>query len=117
MATRRVNDPNAQPTPRRRATTPEGRENQIVAMAVDLAERQIADGTASAQVITHFLKMGSTREKLEQERLHEEVSLKRAQREQLESQARVEELYTKALDAMRGYKGDDPEPTADDDGY
>jgi len=47
------------------AKTPEARENQLVAMAVDLAEQQLLDGTATSQVITHFLKLGSTKEKIE----------------------------------------------------
>lgn len=93
---------------RRPATTPEGRENQLVAMAVDLAERQLLDGTASAQVISHYLKLGSTRETLEQERLARENELLRAKVEQLASTKRVEELYQTALNAMRTYAGHDP---------
>jgi hypothetical protein len=90
----------------RPATTPEGRENQIVAKAIDLAERQILEGTASSQVITHFLKLGSTREQLEQERLRHENELTRVKIEAIESQKRVEELYLEALQAMRSYAGD-----------
>ena len=92
----------------RPATTPEGRENQLVSAAVDLAEKQLAAGTASAQVISHYLKLGSTREKLEQERLSRENELLRAKVEQLASAARVEELYTSALNAMRTYAGQEP---------
>ena len=118
MATRRVNDPNAQEAPRRRATTPDARENQLIAAAIDLAERQIADGTASSQVISHFLKLGSSRERVEQQRLKEDVALMQAKREMLESQARVEAMYTDALNAMRGYQGQDPLPEPEvDDGY
>lgn len=109
MAARRVNNPNAQVTPRRPATTPEGRENQLIAMAVDLAERQLADGTASAQVISHYLKLGSSREQLEQERLRQENELLAAKREAIASAARVEELYKTALDAMRTYAGQEPQ--------
>lgn len=90
---------------RRPGTTPEARENQLVSLAVDRAEQQIRDGTASAQVITHFLKLGSTRELLEQERLRHENELLEAKREAIASQARVEELYRTALDAMRTYAG------------
>lgn len=98
------------PTPvyRPPATTPEARENQLISSAVDLAEQQLRDGTASAQVITHFLKLGSSREKLEQERLQNENILLRAKKEAMDSQARVEELYGKALDAMRTYAGQPP---------
>ena len=103
MAARRV-EKNVK-TPRRSATTPEARENQLVAAAVDLAEKQILAGTASSQVITHYLKLGSTREKLEQERLVQENELLAARREALAAAGRVEELYGKALNAMRLYAG------------
>lgn len=94
--------------PRRPATTPEGRENQLVSLAVDLAERQLLEGTASAQVISHYLKLGSTRESLEQERLARENELLKAKVEQLASTKRIEELYQSALNAMRTYAGQDP---------
>lgn len=93
----------------RPATTPEGRENEVVSQAIDLAEQQIRDGTASSQVITHFLKLGSTREILEQERLKHENELTKVKIEALESQKRVEELYKEALDAMRSYSGETPD--------
>lgn len=90
------------------ATTPEGRENQLIAMAVDLVERQLVAGTASSQVITHYLKLGSTREKLEQERLANENELLQAKIQALASAQRVEELYETALNAMRSYAGQQP---------
>ena len=90
------------------AFTPEGRENQLIAQAVDLAEKQLLDGTASAQVISHYLKLGSTREQLEQERLRKENELLTARVEQLASQTRMEELYSEALNAMRTYAGQEP---------
>ena len=90
---------------RRPATTVEGRENQLITLAVDLAEKQMVEGTASAQVISHYLKLGSTREQLEQERLMQENELLKARVEQLASAKRVEELYEAALNAMRTYAG------------
>jgi hypothetical protein len=98
---------------RKPATTPEGRENQLVGDAIDLAEQQIRSGTASSQVITHFLKLGSTRERLEQQRLEHENELTRVKIEALESQKRVEELYLEALTAMRSYAGDMSAPESD----
>lgn len=95
----------AERTPRKPATTPENRENELVSQAIDLAEQQIRDGNASSQVITHFLKLGSTREQLEQERLEHENELTRVKIEAIESQKRVEELYMEALTAMRTYAG------------
>jgi hypothetical protein len=97
------------------ATTPEGRENQLVSAATDLAEQQIREGTASSQVITHFLKLGSTRERLEQQRLEHENELTRVKIEAIESQKRVEELYLEALQAMRTYAGDMQVPESSED--
>lgn len=85
--------------------TPEARENQLISLAVDLAERQLLEGTASSQVITHYLKLGSTREKLERERLEEENKLLKAKTEQLQSMKRMEELYADAITAMKNYSG------------
>lgn len=93
------------PVPIRPAPTPEARENQLVAAAVDLAERQLRDGTASAQVITHYLKLGSSREQLEQERLRHEIVLMDEKAKQMESAQRIEELYGQALAAMSSYQG------------
>lgn len=104
------------PTRGKPATTPEGRENEMVSAAIDLAEQQILNGTASSQVITHFLKLGSTRERLEQQRLEHENELTRVKIEALESQKRVEELYVEALTAMRSYAGDLPLPDPNDEG-
>lgn len=87
------------------ARTPEARENQMIALAVDLAEKQLMEGTASTQVITHYLKLGSTKERLEKERLAEENKLLRAKTEALQSAKRVEELYQDALKAMSIYQG------------
>lgn len=101
----------------RPATTPEGREQQLVGMAVDLAERQMADGSASAQVISHYLKLGSTRERLEQERLRKENALLAAKVESMASAKRVEELYEDAIKAMRTYAGyeEEIEPDYEDE--
>lgn len=102
---------------RRPATTPEARENQLISSAIDLAERQLQDGTASSQVITHYLKLGSTREKLEQERLEAENAVLKARVESMASGKRIEELYEAALNAMRNYSGqsaDDEEFDFDD---
>jgi hypothetical protein len=92
---------------RKPAETPEARETQLVSLAVDLAEKQLMEGTASAQVISHYLKLGSTRERLEQERLARENELLNAKVEHMASAKRVEELYETALNAMRAYAGQD----------
>lgn len=87
------------------ATTPEGRENQLISLAVDVAEQQLLNGTASAQVITHYLKLGTTKERLEKEKLERENELLRAKAEALQSQRKTEELYENAIKAMRVYVG------------
>lgn len=108
MVSRRTNEPKGSQSSRRPATTPEGRENQLIAAATDLAEKQMREGTASAQVITHYLKLGSSREKLEQQRLENENRLMSKKVEIMESAKRVEDLYESALNAMRSYAGQDP---------
>ena len=98
--------------PKRRskpAATPEAKENQLISLAVDLAEKQLREGTASSQVISHFLKLGSTKEKLELEKLKNENKLLNAKTESLESAKRVEELYVKAMDAFKGYRSSIPD--------
>lgn len=114
MVSRRRTDSEEPQSPRRRATTPEGRENQLVSLAVDLAEKQLREGTASAQVISHYLKLGSTREQLEQERLMAEVKLQNAKVEALAATSRIEELITDAIAAFRSYSGEEPPPEVDD---
>ena len=89
----------------RPALTPEARENQMIALATNLAEQQLRDGTASSQVITHYLKLGSTKERLEKEKLEEENKLLKAKTEALQSAKRVEELYADAIAAMKRYSG------------
>ena len=89
----------------RPALTPEARENQMIALAVDLAEQQLREGTASSQVITHYLKLGSTKERLEKEKLEEENKLLRAKTENIKSMKRSEELMEEALRAFRQYNG------------
>lgn len=89
----------------RPALTPESRENQMVSLAIDLAEQQLRDGTASSQVITHFLKLGSTKERIEKEILEKQKQLIVAKTEAMQSAKRIEELYVNALNAMRNYSG------------
>jgi hypothetical protein len=117
LASRRTNAPAEEYRSRRPATTPEAREQQLVAAAVDLAEKQIREGTASAQVITHYLKLGSSREHLEQAKIGLENELLVVKREAMESAKRVEEMYGEALAAMRAYSGQEQQMVDDDDDY
>lgn len=87
------------------AKTLEGREDQLIAAAMDLVERRIAEGTASAQETVHFLKLGSVRNQLEQSKLKAENEMLVARVKDMESRQSSESLYTEALEAFKGYSG------------
>lgn len=91
--------------PLRPALTPEGRENQMISLAMDLVEERLRNGTATSQETTHFLKLGSVRNKLEEEKLRNENELLKAKKADLESRERVEELYSNAMKAFGIYSG------------
>lgn len=91
--------------PLRPALSIESRENQLIALAVDEAERQLREGTASSQVITHFLKLGTTKAQLEKVKIEKENELLIAKTEALQSAKKMEELYDKAIKAMASYSG------------
>ena len=94
----------------RPALTPEARENQMISLAIDLVEKRLLDGSASSQETTHFLKLATTKAKLEKEILEKQKELLAAKTESLKSAKRVEELYSKALKAMQNYQGNgDPD--------
>lgn len=84
----------------------EAREARLISLAEDLAEQQLRDGTASSQLITHYLKLGSTRERLEKKLLAEQVELASAKKDNIRAQARQDEMYEAALKAMKRYNGD-----------
>ena len=100
---------------RSKALTPEARENRMIALAMDEAERQLLDHTASSQVITHFLKLGSTKEKLEKQMMEEQKKLLEAKTEALQAQKRTEELFSEAIEAMKRYQGIKEEEEFDDE--
>lgn len=87
------------------ALSPEARENQMISLAVNLAEQQLLDGTASSQIITHYLKLATTKEQLELEKTKAELELMKAKTKAIESGERMEILYKNAIDAMRSYGG------------
>lgn len=96
------------------AQTIEARENQLILLATNLAEKQLREGTASSQVIAHYLKLGSTRERLEQERLRNENGLARAKTEAIESQKQQEIELKEVLAAFRSYSGHDEDEYYED---
>lgn len=99
------------------ATTPEAREQQLTMLAYDETERMIREGTATSQLLAHFLKVGSSREQKETRRLELEAELLEKKAAAMDSAKRVEELYDEAIKAMRSYGGLEPTSTFDNDAY
>lgn len=97
--------------------TTEARENQMISLAVDLAERQLMDGTASSQVITHYLKLGTMKERQEREKLEEEIKLLKAKTEAIASTKNIEQLYANAIKAIGIYSGRGNQEDYDDEEY
>lgn len=89
----------------RPATTPEAREKQLEALAMDLAEKQLREGTASSSVVTHFLKLASTRDEIEKDLLLSKAKLTKAKADDITSSKRNEAIAEQALDAMKSYGG------------
>lgn len=98
------------------AITPEGQEARMITLAVDLAEQQLREGTASSQIITHYLKLATERERLEREKLRGDIELTKAKTEATQSAKRIEEMYSEAIKSMRSYTGvsDDEDLQSDD---
>lgn len=105
MPPRQRREPAEPLPPLKAALTPEGREKQLISLAYDLAERQLRDGTASAQVITQFLKSGSSRDRLELERIRGENALTAKKIEVMAENNRIGELMDKAIRAFKSYEG------------
>ena len=101
----------------RPALTAEARENQLIALATDLAEQQLRAGTASSQVITHYLKLASSKERLEKEILEKQKELITAKTESLQASRHSDELYQKAIAAMQRYSGHGGPDDYDDEDY
>lgn len=115
---KRVPAPSLTPKPKLpRAKTPSAREDQLAALAYDLAETQLLDGTASAQVMSYFLKIGGTREKIELQKMKQETILVEAKVKDLANVEDLKVMYKEAMDAMRGYGGQEPQSDEDSDVY
>lgn len=95
---------NSPPKPKLRPqSSPEARENQLIALAYDLAEERLRNGTATSQEVVHFLRLGSIRERKELELVEKKIELDTAKTEALKSAKRIEELYSDAINAFRSY--------------
>jgi hypothetical protein len=87
------------------ATDPESRENQMITLATNQAEKMLLEGRAPTPIVVHYLRLASTKNQLEKEKLRKENLLLEARANAIESAARTEELYAKAIEAMREYAG------------
>lgn len=87
------------------ARTPEARENQLINLAINLAEQKLRDGTASSQIITTLLNMATTKYQLENEKLRSDLKVASAKIEQMQNQGDMKDMYEKALVAFRTYQG------------
>ena len=89
----------------RPALSPESKEGQMISLAMDLVEQRLRDGTATSQETTHFLKLATEKERTEREIAKKQLELMEAKRQQIASQARIEELYENAMKAFQRYSG------------
>ena len=78
----------------------------MISLAMDLVEQRLRDGTASSAETTHFLKLASSKERLEMEIMEQQKQLIAAKKENLDSSRRIEELYSEAMKAMKSYSGE-----------
>lgn len=97
----------------KRTLNPEAREKQLISLAMDAAEEQLINGTASSQVITHFLKLATAKEELERKRLEADIALANAKKKDIDSNNNKEKLYKEAIAAFKGYSGEE----VDEDEY
>lgn len=94
-----------EPIEHRSAMSEEARENQLICLAVDLAEKQLREGTASSQVITHYLKLGSTKERIEKQILEKQKDLLEAKTQAIKATQVSDEKYDILLNALKSYSG------------
>lgn len=95
--------------------TPEEKENYLINLAIDLVEKQLIEGTATSQVISHFLRLATTREKLENEKLRSDLRVAEAKINQINMQENISALYNDAIEAMKSYRGENVGEQYDED--
>ena len=101
----------------RPASSPEARENQLIALAYDVAEERLRNGTATSQEVVHFLRLGSIKERKELELMEQKIKLDTAKTEALQSAKRIEELYANAIAAFKSYRSQESDDEYDSDIY
>lgn len=98
----------------RPALSPEARENQLIALAVDLVEQRLRDGTASSQETTHFLKLASTKSRKELDMMDKQMELMSAKTESIKAEKARDEMFKEAIEAMKRYSGNGDKNDADE---
>lgn len=106
MPKKNVKATESRPKKLRPALSPEAEENQMIALAMNQAKKQLLEGTASSQIVVHYLKLASSKEKLEQQIAEQNLELLKAKTEAIQSAKRVEEMYSEAIKAMQEYRYD-----------
>lgn len=104
---KKVTETSAKPKRKRMqpAINPDARENQMISLAIDQAEKMLLEGNAPSQIVVHYLKLATSKERLEKEKLEQENELLRAKTEAIASTKRSEEFYAEALKAFKTYAG------------
>lgn len=84
-------------------------EAKLISLTLQMAEQQLIDGTASSQVMTHFLRLGSIRSKVELEKLRLENNLltEKIQSEKMGQQ--LKEMFQDVMESLRDYQAPPPE--------
>lgn len=100
--------------PRRRAQTPEERENQLIALALDRVEERMQNRTATAQEYIQFIRMASSKARAEADKVALELELVKAKTENLRMQQKNEEMFSNAIKAFKRYSGADSEEDDED---
>lgn len=102
----KVNDkPSASSRKIRPALNPDAREQQLISLAIDLVEKRLIEGTASSQETTHFLKLATSKARIEKEMMEKQMELMDAKTKQIRSEENREALFKQAIEAMRKYQG------------
>ena len=117
MARKKANETSSNRPKFRPAQSPEARENQLIALAYDVAEERLRNGTATSQEVVHFLRLGSMKERKELELMDRKIELDAAKTEALQSAKRIEELYTNAIAAFKSYRSSESDDSYESELY
>lgn len=98
------------------ARSDDERERQMINLSYDLAEARMRSGIATSAEICHFLKLGSTRAKYEQEELQENIKLLKAKTDDISEGKRASAQFDELMKVLKQYGGyeDDDEFSEDE---